>query len=85
MAEKIASSVEDFVEAGGRLERVVSSTGRRGGLLGERFTTTERRVDKINECYRAQLSAMDVMVVQMNQTSAYLAEQFVGLEQQDKR
>ncbi|GEN26700.1 flagellar hook-associated protein 2 [Halovibrio variabilis] len=84
MAGQIASSLENLVGAGGRLESAVDSSERRFASLEDRFATTESRIEQTVERYRTQFQAMDSMVAQMNQTSSYLTQQFATLGQQNQ-
>lgn len=84
MAGQIASALESLVGTGGRLESAISASESREASLGERFATTESRIEQTVERYRKQFSAMDSMVAQMNQTSAYLSQQFAVLGQQNQ-
>jgi len=84
MAGQIFSAIESLVGAGGRLESAVSSSESRVASLGDRFATTESRIEQTVERYRTQFQAMDGMVAQMNQTSAYLTQQFAVLGQQNQ-
>lgn len=84
MAGQIDSMLNNLVGSGGRLESAVSSSESRAESLGERFALTESRIDQTIERYRTQFSAMDNMVAQMNQTSAYLTQQFAVLGQQNQ-
>lgn len=84
MAGQIISALDNLVGSGGRLESAVSSSESRVESLGERFATTESRIEQTVERYRKQFSAMDGMVAQMNQTSAYLTQQFAVLGQQNQ-
>ncbi|MDQ7732076.1 flagellar filament capping protein FliD [Halomonas sp. SpR1] len=84
MAGQIASSLESLVGTGGRLESAVSSSEGRVDSLKERYATTESRIEQTVERYRTQFQAMDSMVAQMNQTSAYLTQQFAALGQQNQ-
>lgn len=83
MAGQIASALESLVGTGGRLEGAMSASERREASLDERFATTESRIEQTVERYRKQFSAMDGMVAQMNQTSAYLTQQFAVMGQQN--
>lgn len=85
MAGQMISALENLIGSGGRLENAVSSSESRVAALGERFATTESRIDQTIERYRTQFSAMDSMVAQMNQTSAYLSQQFAVLGQQNQQ
>ncbi len=68
---------------------VLSSTGtlagRTSGIdasvrdIGERRAELNRRLAGIEARYRAQFSALDVMVSRLNQTSAFLAQQLASL------
>ncbi len=84
MAGQIASALDSLVGTGGRLESAVSSSESRVASLEERFITTESRIEQTVERYRTQFQAMDGMVAQMNQTSAYLTQQFAVLGQQNQ-
>ena len=75
MAGQITSAVEQLIGEGGRLGSAISSSESQVERLNDRFATTESRIDQTVERYRAQFAAMDSMVGQMNQTSAYLTEQ----------
>ncbi|MBR9925515.1 MAG: flagellar filament capping protein FliD [Gammaproteobacteria bacterium] len=81
MAGQITASLESLVGTGGRLENAVESSERRFAALEDRFATTENRIEQTVERYRTQFQAMDGMVAQMNQTSAYLTQQFAMLGQ----
>ena len=81
MAGQITASLESLVGTGGRLESAVDSSERRFAALEDRFATTENRIEQTVERYRTQFQAMDGMVAQMNQTSAYLIQQFAMLGQ----
>ncbi|WGI24901.1 flagellar filament capping protein FliD [Halomonas alkaliantarctica] len=84
MAGQINASLESLVGSGGRLESAISSSERRVDSLEDRFITTESRIEQTVERYRTQFQAMDGMVAQMNQTSAYLTQQFATLGQQNQ-
>ena len=84
MAGQMNTAIESLVGSGGRLESAVSSSENRVASLEERFLTTESRIEQTIERYRTQFSAMDGMVAQMNQTSAYLSEQFSMLGQSNQ-
>ena len=73
---------------------VLSSTGplagRTNGIdasvrdIGERRAEINRRLAGIEARYRAQFSALDVMVSRLNQTSAFLTQQLAGLSASTK-
>ena len=81
MAGQITSAVEQLIGEGGRLGNAISSSESRMERLNDRFATTESRIAHTVERYRAQFAAMDSMVGQMNQTSAYLTQQLATLGQ----
>lgn len=81
MAGQIASSVEQLIGESGRLGGAINSSESRVESLNERFTITESRIGQTVERYREQFAAMDGMVAQMNQTSAYLTQQLATLGQ----
>ena len=81
MAGQITSAVEQLIGEGGRLGSAISSSESQVERLNDRFATTESRIDQTVERYRAQFAAMDSMVGQMNQTSAYLTEQLAVIGQ----
>lgn len=84
MAGQITSAIEQLVGPSGRLENAVSSSESRVASLNDRFATMENRIDQSIERYRAQFVAMDSMVGQMNQTSAYLTQQLAMLGQMNQ-
>lgn len=84
MAGQINAAIETLVGSGGRLESAVNSSENRVSSLEQRFITTEGRIEQTVERYRTQFAAMDNMVAQMNQTSAYLTQQFATLGQQNQ-
>lgn len=81
IAGQVNTTLENFVGSGGRIESAISSSESRAASLDARFATTESRIDQTIERYRTQFAAMDNMVAQMNQTSAYLTQQFAVLGQ----
>jgi len=84
MAGQITSAIEQLVGPSGRLENAVNSSESRVASLNDRFATMENRIDQSIERYRAQFVAMDSMVGQMNQTSAYLTQQLAMLGQMNQ-
>lgn len=81
MAGQVTSALDNLLGTGGRIESAVTSSENRISSLNDRFATTESRIDQTIERYRTQFAAMDNMVAQMNQTSAYLTQQFAVLGQ----
>ncbi|PRY64249.1 hypothetical protein B0H98_106161 [Vreelandella songnenensis] len=46
---------------------------------------TENRIEQTVECYHTQFAAIENLVAQMKQTSAYLTQQFAALGQASQR
>jgi flagellar hook-associated protein 2 len=52
--------------------------------LGKQFTAMSDRVDSTVARYKAQFTALDVLISSMNQTSSYLTQQFDALNNTSK-
>ncbi|SNY98593.1 flagellar filament capping protein FliD [Halomonas sp. hl-4] len=75
LAGQVSTAIEQQIGTNGRLEGAITSSENQLERLGERFSTTEERINTTVERYREEFSALDSMVGDMNQTSAYLTEQ----------
>ncbi|SBR46091.1 flagellar filament capping protein FliD [Halomonas sp. HL-93] len=75
LAGQVSTAIEQQIGTNGRLEGAITSSESQLERLGERFSTTEERINTTVERYREEFSALDSMVGDMNQTSAYLTEQ----------
>jgi flagellar hook-associated protein 2 len=53
--------------------------------LAKQYTATSERVDATVARYKAQFTQLDVMMSRMNQTSAYLTQQFDALNNSNKK
>ena len=67
------------LESGGVLASRTEGIGRSISDIGNQRTALEDRLSGIEKRYRAQFSALDVMLSSMNQTSTYLTQQLAQL------
>ncbi|MGM0823647.1 MAG: flagellar filament capping protein FliD [Pseudomonadota bacterium] len=75
LAGQVSTAIDQQIGTNGRLDGAITSSENQLERLDERFSTTEERINTTVERYREQFTAMDSMVGEMNQTSAYLTEQ----------
>lgn len=75
MAGQVTAAIDQQIGTNGRLQGAITTSENQLDRLGDRFSTTEERINENVERYRAEFSALDSMVGEMNQTSAYLTEQ----------
>ncbi len=78
-AQKLANLMTSMLDSNGLI------AGRTNGInnsikeIGNRVITLQQRLAGIEATYRAQYSALDVMLTSMNQTSIYLTQQLAKL------
>jgi flagellar hook-associated protein 2 len=78
-AQKLANLMTSMLDSKGLI------AGRTNGInssikeIGNRVTTLQQRLVGIEATYRAQYSALDVLLTSMNQTSIYLTQQLAKL------
>lgn len=84
LAGQVNTAIEQQIGTNGRLEGAISSSESQLDRLSDRYTRTEERINATVERYRADFTALDGMVAQMNQTSAYLSQQLPALGQSNQ-
>lgn len=52
--------------------------------LNDKYTQTQDRIQSTMDRYKAQFTALDVLVAQLNQTKSYLTQQFAQLQNSNK-
>lgn len=75
LAGQISAAIDQQIGTNGRLNGAITTSENQLDRLSDRFSITEQRINENVERYRAEFSALDSMVGDMNQTSAYLTEQ----------
>ena len=75
LAGQVSAAIDQQIGTNGRLNGAITTSENQLDRLSDRFSITEQRINENVERYRAEFSALDSMVGDMNQTSAYLTEQ----------
>lgn len=77
---KISALITSYTDTtGGVLTAATKGISTTLDLLGKQYTATSERADATVARYKAQFTALDVMMSRMNQTSTYLKQQFDAL------
>lgn len=79
LAGRLEATLTQMLDDNAALQGSINSAESRIDSLGERYTRTEQTIERTIDRYRTQFSALDGMIAQMNQTSAYLSEQLSNL------
>ncbi len=79
IATQLDTVLSGFLESGGRFDARVDGIQSSLSELGDQRGVLERRMDKLEERYRAQFTAMDLLVSQLQSTSGYLGSQLENL------
>ncbi|WP_302139199.1 flagellar filament capping protein FliD [Halomonas alkalicola] len=79
LAGRLDATLAQMLGDNAALQGAINSAESRIDSLGERYTRTEQTIERTIDRYRTQFSALDGMIAQMNQTSAYLSEQLSNL------
>ncbi len=79
IATQLDTVLSGFLDSGGRFDTRVDGIQNSLRELGEQREVLERRMEKLEERYRAQFTAMDLLVSQMQTTSEYLGSQLDSL------
>ncbi|WP_404375917.1 flagellar filament capping protein FliD [Vreelandella aquamarina] len=82
MAGQLNQTVEQLLGTNGAVAGAKSGAENRIESLGERYTRMEQSIEQTISRYRTQFGQLDGMISQMNQTSAYLTQQFDALDAQ---
>jgi flagellar hook-associated protein 2 len=76
LAQQLDELLGRVLSDDGQLSRAISGLEDSISQLDERYSRTERQIEKSIERYRTQFVQLDLMIAQMNQTSQYLTQQF---------
>jgi len=79
LAGRLDATLTQMLGDNAALQGSINSAESRIDSLGERYTRAEQTIARTIDRYRTQFSALDGMIAQMNQTSAYLSEQLSNL------
>ena len=71
--------LEGFLSSGGTLSSRTDGSGRSIKDLDQQRAALERRLVDVEARYRAQFTALDVMLSNMTQTSNFLTQQLAAL------
>ncbi|NDP63949.1 flagellar filament capping protein FliD [Polaromonas sp.] len=83
---KIAALITSYTDTtGGVLTAATKGINATLDMLGKQYTATSARVESTVARYKAQFTALDVMMSRMNQTSNYLTQQFDALNNSDNK
>jgi len=75
LTKKIATIADSFLATDGLINAAKEGTDRSIVDLQKQYDATSARIDSKMEVYRAQFTALDTMVAQMNSVSTYLTQQ----------
>ncbi|WP_445001179.1 flagellar filament capping protein FliD [Halomonas mongoliensis] len=76
LAGSLNTTLEQLLDRNGVVKRSIDGAESRVKSLGERFERMEVSIERTIDRYRVQFGQLDSMIAQMNQTSAYLTQQF---------
>ncbi|CDS50302.1 Flagellar hook-associated protein FliD [Polaromonas sp. CG9_12] len=83
---KMAALITGYTDTtGGVLTAATKGINTTLDMLAKQYTATSARVESTVARYKAQFTALDVMMSQMNQTSSYLTAQFEALNNSNKK
>ena len=67
--------IDEYTSAGGIIDIREDGVATRQGTIDDQIERMEYRLEKISARLRAQFTAMDLVVTNLNNTSGYLASQ----------
>lgn len=76
LAGSLNTTLGQLLDGNGIVKRSISSAEGRVKSIGERYERMEVSIERTIDRYRVQFGQLDSMIAQMNQTSAYLTQQF---------
>lgn len=79
MAETMKTTLARLIDDEGMLDKRTAGLEARSDSIADQRLDLDRRMDRVEERYRAQFTALDVMVSKMQSTSSYLAQQLANL------
>ncbi|MFB9146833.1 flagellar filament capping protein FliD [Halomonas alkalicola] len=76
LAGQLNTTLGQLLDGNGIVKRSISGAESRVKSIGERYARMEVSIERTIDRYRVQFGQLDSMIAQMNQTSAYLTQQF---------
>ncbi|MBE0490214.1 MAG: flagellar filament capping protein FliD [Halomonas sp.] len=76
LAGSLNTTLGQLLDGNGIIKRSISGAEGRVKSIGERYARMEVSIERTIDRYRVQFGQLDSMIAQMNQTSAYLTQQF---------
>ncbi|KZX54887.1 hypothetical protein A3709_07635 [Halioglobus sp. HI00S01] len=76
IAERLSAALQALLDSDGIINSASDSLDRRIDALDQRQERVEASIDRTVERYRKQFSQLDILVGNLNSTSAYVAQQF---------
>ncbi|TWG89349.1 flagellar hook-associated protein 2 [Cupriavidus gilardii J11] len=83
-ARAISDKVTELTQTKGTLTLAQEGAKQQLDDLDDQYEAMEARIDATIERYRAQFTALDALVAQMNSTSSYLTQQFQAMNNNSK-
>ena len=80
LGDLLGTMIEQLTDRSGTLGSAISGAENRIESLNERYERAELSIERTISRYRTQFGQLDSMIAQMNQTSAYLTQQFDALD-----
>ncbi|MBA1146972.1 flagellar filament capping protein FliD [Ectothiorhodospiraceae bacterium WFHF3C12] len=80
ITSRLEGALNSYLDSDGLLDSVTDSLRGRIEDIGDERSRLQDRLQRIEERYIAEFSAMDTLVAQLNQTSSFLTNQLSGLE-----
>jgi flagellar hook-associated protein 2 len=79
VGKKYDSALNDIAGIGGSIEARKNGITKNIRMLEDQTEAMERRLEKVEERYRAQFTALDTLVAKMNSTSSWLAQSLAAI------
>ncbi len=79
VATQLDTALSGFLDSGGRFDARIDGIQSSLNELDDQRTVLDRRMDKLETRYRAQFTAMDLLVSQLQSTSEFLGSQLDSL------
>lgn len=80
ITSRLEGALNSYLDSDGLLDSVTDSLRGRIEDIADERSRLQDRLQRIEERYIAEFSAMDTLVAQLNQTSSFLSNQLAGLE-----
>lgn len=79
VGKKYDNALNDIAGIGGSIEARKNGITKNIRMLEDQTEAMERRLEKVEERYRAQFTALDTLVAKMNSTSSWLAQSLAAI------